>query len=130
MKAMLWYGFDSLEQREQLLEQTRQAMETSGMVPEAHRLWNGDIVLDAISDAECDFNPGVLGCGVLCSNLSPESLSACRRLGEGLESMYATANLSKGRSGSIRFTQALWAQPNANGPEDLLDATVRPTQCE
>jgi 23S rRNA (adenine2030-N6)-methyltransferase len=106
MKAMLWYGFDSLEQRERLLEQMRQAMETNGMVPEAHRLWNGEIVLDAISDAEYGFNPGVLGCGVLCSNLRPESLSACRRLGEGLESVYATANLPKDRSGAIDFAQA------------------------
>jgi 23S rRNA (adenine2030-N6)-methyltransferase len=106
MKAMLWYGFDSLEQRERLLEQMRQAMETNGMVPEAHRLWSGEMVLDAINDAEYDFNPGILGCGVLCTNLSPESLSACRRLGEGLESMYATANLPKGRCGAIDFAQA------------------------
>jgi 23S rRNA (adenine2030-N6)-methyltransferase len=111
MKAMLWYGFDSLEQRERLLEQMRQAMETNGMDPEAHRLWIGEIVLDAINDAEYDFNPGVLGCGVLCSSLSPESLSACRRLGEELESVYSTAKLPEGCSGTIEFMQSLCRRP-------------------
>ncbi len=108
MKAMLWYGFDSLEQRERLLEQMGRAMKTNGMAPEAHRLWNGEIVLDAINAPDYDFNPGVLGCGILCSNLSPESLTACRRLGEGLESVYAGANLPEGRSGAIEFTLGRW----------------------
>lgn len=110
MKAMLWYGFHSLEQRERLLEDMRQAMATNGMVPEAQALWNGEIVLEVINDPEYDFDPGVLGCGVMCSNLSPDSLSACRRLGEGLESAYASANLPEGRNGAIEFTQMLWTK--------------------
>lgn len=109
MKAMFWYGFDSLEQRQRLLKRMRQAIKANGMVPEAHRLWSGEILLDVINDPEYDFNPGVRGCGVLCSNLRQESLSACRRLGEGLESAYATANLPRGRRGAIEFTQSLWA---------------------
>jgi hypothetical protein len=42
----------------------------------------------------------------MCSNLGPQSLSACRRLGEGLQSVYASAILPGGRSGAIRFAQA------------------------
>ncbi len=108
VKAMLWYGFDSLEQRERLLKRMQQTMAANGMDPDAHRLWSGEILLDVINDPEYDFNPGVLGCGVLCSSLEAESLSACRRLGEGLESAYATAILPEGRSGAIEFTQSYW----------------------
>jgi len=110
MKAMLWYGFDSNEHHQSLLGQMQQTIEANGIDPEEHRLWSGEIVLDVINDPEYDFNPGVLGCGILCSNLSPESLAACTRRGESLQSVYASAILPGGRSGAIEFRQTFWPE--------------------
>ena len=62
-----------------------QAFEANNFEPRSHNLWRGEITLDAINDLDSNFNPGVPGCGIICSNLSDESILACERLGRGLE---------------------------------------------
>jgi 23S rRNA (adenine2030-N6)-methyltransferase len=105
-KAVLWYGFGSMEHRESVREQMSRAMKDSEFDSGLRPLWCGEVVLDAVNDPGYDFDPGVRGCGILCGNLSMETLSACGRLGEGLASVYASAVLPGGRSGAIEFTQA------------------------
>jgi len=51
------------------------------MRPADHRLWRGGIVLAAMHNPDFDINPGVMGCGVLCSDFAEDILMPCAKLG-------------------------------------------------
>ena len=51
------------------------------------------------------FDPGVLGCGIVVSNVGQEALAACGRLGEELAHAYAGVRLPNGRDGSLGFEE-------------------------
>jgi 23S rRNA (adenine2030-N6)-methyltransferase len=102
-KAILWYSFDSLAERQAAWEAMRASLGEHGVGPGAKGLWCGEICLRAIGDACRDFNPGVMGCGILCSNLSEEAVSASSRLGHELSRVYSGASFPGGRSGAFDF---------------------------
>ena len=66
-------------------------------------LWAGEIALTALRGSDLPPNPGVLGCGVLCANLSEPVIRACTALGDALAMTYRAASLPQGRSGALEF---------------------------
>lgn len=102
-KAILWYSFDTLGERQAAWEAIKSSLGEHGISPGARRLWCGEVCLKAIGDSGSVSNPGVMGCGLLCGNLSDESVSASSRLGYELARVYARASLSDGASGAFDF---------------------------
>jgi 23S rRNA A2030 N6-methylase RlmJ len=107
-RCMLWYGFGSRRDRDEMLGAVRSSCEAA-MREESgdHRqLWFGEVSLkaDDLSEVgEVGFDPGVLGCGVVLCNVGEEALAACERLGEGLASIYEGVRLPNGADGSLTF---------------------------
>jgi 23S rRNA (adenine2030-N6)-methyltransferase len=101
-KAMLWYGWDTSETREQIWTLLRESFRSHG--PKGLRsYWCGEIALaegDRLDRSAC---PGVNGCGVLCANLSDASVHACTRLGNSLAATYHDARLPDNHSGAVNF---------------------------
>jgi 23S rRNA (adenine2030-N6)-methyltransferase len=104
-KCMLWYGFDSLRDRDDLRIALRFLADASrdGGNEEHRPPWYGEVSLRAEDLSEIGFDPGVLGCGVLLCNVAEETLAACERLGEGLAQLYAGTKLPNGADGSLTF---------------------------
>ena len=53
-----------------------------------HDMVGVEVFLANIQENEVPINPGIVGCGVLLSNLSQESKTAVRALSESLVSIY------------------------------------------
>ncbi len=103
MKTVLWYGYDSYENRDTILNAIRLPFltnEESLMVP---HIWCGDINLAAMEDATFTDVPGVLGCGVACSNLSNQAMATCDKLGQELAMIYENAEFPDGHTGAISY---------------------------
>lgn len=97
-KIVLWYGYVSAAHRQQLKAGMRAALDRVSMP-----YWRGEIMLDVLDDPTFELNPGVLGCGLLCANLSAASITACNQLGNALADLYAPVTFSSGHSGALRF---------------------------
>lgn len=106
-KAMLWYGFDSAGDQEHFYQQLQHTFRVQTFHPPAYRLWCGEMTLNAIHTPDSRFHPGVMGCGIILSNISSVSLTACKQLGEALEMLYASAMLPDQQSGALTFSEHL-----------------------
>lgn len=104
-KCMLWYGFDSVRDRDDLHVAMRSLASVSRDIGDEKRPppWFGEVSLRADSIAEVGYSPGLLGCGIALCNIGEEAQEACERLGEGLASIYAGARLPNGADGSLTF---------------------------
>jgi 23S rRNA (adenine2030-N6)-methyltransferase len=97
-QVVYWYGYETLKEQGwawHLLCPRLRDVTTS--------LWCGDLSLVSLRDPALPPNPGIRGCGVLCANISPESIAACARLGAAMEVIYNGATLPGGRSGALVF---------------------------
>ena len=106
-KAMLWYGFDSEGGQEYIHQQLQHTFHVHSFHSPAYRLWCGEVTLNAIRTPGYRFYPGVMGCGIILSNVSSPSLTACKHLGEALETLYASATLPHHQSGALTFSERL-----------------------
>ena len=108
-KCMLWYGFGSRRDRDDLLGAVRSSCEGAirDEADDRRSLWFGEVSLRAEDLAEVGFDPGVLGCGVVLCNVGEETLQVCARLGEELASIYEGARLPNGADGSLDFEWGL-----------------------
>ena len=104
---MLWYGFDSEDDQEHIHQQFQHVFQAHTFSPPAHRLWCGEITLNAIHTPDYRFHPGVMGCGIILSNVSSVSQTACKHLGEAYETLYARASLPHHQSGALTFRERL-----------------------
>ncbi len=104
-KTMLWYGFDSKSSQEHIHQQLQHAFHAPPFHPTVDQLWCGEITLNAIHIPDYPFNPGVMGCGIILSNMSNASQTACKHLGEALETLYASATLPHHQSGALTFSE-------------------------
>jgi len=106
-KAMLWYGFDSAGAQAYIHQQLQYAFQVHSLHPPVYRLWCGEVTLNAIHTPGYRFHPGVMGCGIILSNVSSPALTACKQLGEALETVYASATLPHQQSGALSFSERL-----------------------
>ena len=99
-KCMLWYGFDSVRDRDDLRIAMRSLADASrdGGNEEHRPLWYGEVSLRADDLSEGGFDPGVLGCGVLLCNVGEGALAACERLDLNGDDKPDLAATSGGRS--------------------------------
>ncbi len=100
-KTVFWYCYESYYTREKLIEKVREYFVTKALSLSEYSLWCGDISLITIDNPAFE---GLLGCGILCSNLSEKSIVACNNLGKALSKIYETAKLPSGQTGAIRFS--------------------------
>lgn len=70
---------------------------------DAARLWFGEIALEA-EDHRLLAEGILLGCGVLCANVSNETTYAMEALGSELVGIYSDTTLPSGGPGGLRFT--------------------------
>jgi 23S rRNA (adenine2030-N6)-methyltransferase len=104
-KTMLWYGFDPKDEQEHFHQQLQQAFQVHTFHPTIDQLWCGEITLNALHTPDSRFHPGVMGCGILLSNMSSASQTACKHLGKALEVLYAQAVLPDQQSGALTFRE-------------------------
>jgi 23S rRNA (adenine2030-N6)-methyltransferase len=107
-KCMLWYGFDSRRDSDEMLDALTSCADTTREeAGDHHRFWFGEVSLRAEDLSETGFDPGVLGCGVVLGNVGEETLRVCARLGDELASIYEGARLPGGFDGSLDFERGL-----------------------
>jgi 23S rRNA A2030 N6-methylase RlmJ len=105
-RVMLWYGFGSEDELAVLMKELRTVAAAHSLRTADHRIWRGEIVLAAMHDSDFDINPGVMGCGVLCSNIGANAVSACAKLGQELARIYSDARFPEGSTGALQFRQS------------------------
>ena len=103
--VMVWYGFSSEDEAAVLMKEIRVVASDHRICPADHRLWRGEIALVAMHDPDFDINPGVMGCGVLCSNFTEDALMSCAKLGTELGRIYSDAKFPDGSTGALEFRQ-------------------------
>jgi 23S rRNA (adenine2030-N6)-methyltransferase len=92
--VVLWVGFDSMDQRTTIVKHFEGG-------------WLSEIHLDLIRNPRPELNPGVFGCGLYSTNLSPRSVQAVERLGHELARIYEAALLPSGKSGRLLYQSTL-----------------------
>jgi len=108
VKTMLWFGSQGQCEHNALLEQFNQAFLVADLDMNEHHVWLGQIHLDDVTHVRHGFNPGVWGCGLLCANLSHESLATCAHLGRALEQVYTSARFPDNTAGRLSFSQIMF----------------------
>jgi 23S rRNA A2030 N6-methylase RlmJ len=105
-----WYGYDQPERRAWAFHELSES-------PHDPTIWCGDVMV-AASDADLvDGDLGVAttpgtGFGVVCANLSINTIHACRQLGEELTAAYDDIPLPDGRPGHLEFTTQTSTPPD------------------
>jgi 23S rRNA A2030 N6-methylase RlmJ len=107
IQCVLWYGYNGSVYRQKLFDRLDDALKRQSLDPHSINLWCGDIALQSMSDPSFESNSGVISCGILCSNLSGRSITACDRLGNALQQVYASARLATGHTGALQYS-SLW----------------------
>jgi 23S rRNA (adenine2030-N6)-methyltransferase len=103
VKVLYWYGYDSYQYRNTLINEIKLSLAKYEVSLIKTPIWCGDISLAAIDDPLFDEHPGVLGCGIVASNLSKASVENCHRLGKELVGIYENALFPSGISGALRY---------------------------
>ncbi len=103
VKTVFWYGYDSEEYRGLLFGELKKALAGQKVDIKKANLRCGDINLVAMDDATFDESPGILGCGIICANLSEPAVLACDGSGKELELIYRNAKFPDGHSGAIKY---------------------------
>jgi len=88
--VMLWFGFDTVMQRREIVDQF-----DSGWVTEIH--------LDLMKERRPELNPGVFGCGLYFANLPSKARAAVECLGKELARVYQSAIIAPGYSGRLLY---------------------------
>ena len=105
--CMLWAGYHTVTQRDELLQALQRSMITGGASGNRLALWCGDIRLAGTMGARHPANPGIISSLVIGSHLSERSRAACDELGQALARIYGSARLTDGRDGTMGYTSFL-----------------------
>jgi 23S rRNA (adenine2030-N6)-methyltransferase len=98
IKTMLWFGLETLRQRETAKGIFRK------MQSETHSpICIAEILLNIISESTAPINPGVLGCGIMTGNLGDASVECMKTYGRLIEKAYETATIDGRYDGSLKF---------------------------
>jgi 23S rRNA A2030 N6-methylase RlmJ len=88
--VMLWFGFDTMTQRREIVQQFEKG-------------WVTEIHLDLMKEARPELNPGVFGCGLYFANLPTKARDAVECLGKELARVYQSSIIAPGYSGSLLY---------------------------
>ncbi|HOO72950.1 MAG TPA: hypothetical protein PK926_14430 [Spirochaetota bacterium] len=95
IKCMLWYGYTTADEHARILNFIKEKSKT---LTKARSV---EITLKIIQKDKVEVNPGVLGCGVLISNLSDKSFQDIEVLSDELVSIYKGATIFNTYSGEL-----------------------------
>ncbi|MGV9205945.1 MAG: RsmD family RNA methyltransferase, partial [Promethearchaeia archaeon] len=70
VKCMLWYAYFTLQEKREIAKKLNDLLKKYNINVKKKKIRNIEIYLDIIQEDDIVVNPGVLGCGVLISNLS------------------------------------------------------------
>ena len=73
LKCMLWYCFFTQNEREEIYSKIRSSLKEKALKGNGIDIEGTEISLEIIKKDTIPINPGVLGCGILISNLSKKS---------------------------------------------------------
>lgn len=96
LKCLLWYGFNTLEEKKQLNEFVKNKL-SGASVGHVSCI---ELIMDVIQEHTILCNPGILGNGLLTCNLSGKSTDALLKYSEELVELYKNSRY-KDFSGSI-----------------------------
>jgi len=103
-QTMLWYSFSSVSYYQALWYGIKASIKIKSIKLCAQNLWCGEISLkDAWATGKPSADLGLMGCGILCGNLSRQSLKTCENLGRELAEIYKDAKLPGGYDGALLF---------------------------
>ena len=86
MKAMLWYGYENNYQKKCLYNMMKEKFVFSGI--KYNNVISIELFLPSLQENEIIVNPGVVGCGVVISNLSQKSIGEFDILSDELVKIY------------------------------------------
>jgi len=84
IKCMVWYGFYTLKQKQQVYDFFNQKLKSIS----GHNVRCIEVIMDIIEEDDIKVNPGIIGVGVLTSNLSQKSLEDMDSLSNALIDIY------------------------------------------
>jgi 23S rRNA A2030 N6-methylase RlmJ len=96
--VMLWFGFDTMMQRREIVEHFDNG-------------WLTEIYLDLMKEARPELNPGVFGCGLYFANLPRKARDAVECLGKELARVYQSSIIPPGYSGRLSYQSSHWHGP-------------------
>lgn len=96
VKCFLWYGFVTLEQKRQIKDLLTARISQHENID----ISCDELILNEIQENSMRINPGILGCGILTSNLTRKSIDKIEGYAELLVEMYKGARF-KGMDGGV-----------------------------
>jgi len=87
-KCFLWYGFNTLDYKTQLNDYIKTKINQSDI----SSIYCNELIMNIIQKDTMSCNPGILGCGILTSNLSKDSNKIISEYSELLIDLYKGTN--------------------------------------
>lgn len=88
LKCFLWYGFNTLDEKNQLNDYIKTKLVQSSI----SSTYGSELIMEVIQKNSIICNPGILGCGVLTSNLSKDSNNIISKYSDLLIDLYKGTN--------------------------------------
>lgn len=101
-RALLWYGFETLEEQRGFMDHTHPVCTRHGLEPTDGRLWRGEVYPAFLEHPDHRPDPALIGAGLICANLPPTARAACEEAGRAMEDVYRDAEVG-GFAASITF---------------------------
>ncbi|MFO8020781.1 MAG: 23S rRNA (adenine(2030)-N(6))-methyltransferase RlmJ [Promethearchaeia archaeon] len=102
IKCMLWYAYFTLKEKREITEKLQILLNKHNIDIKKKKIKDIEIYLEIIQEENILVNPGVLGCGILVSNLSNNSLQHFDDLSDELVSLYKATTLFDTYQGDLR----------------------------
>ncbi|MBN2542158.1 23S rRNA (adenine(2030)-N(6))-methyltransferase RlmJ [bacterium] len=93
IKTVLWYGFTTRKMQREIHQNIMEKLGSASIDPAKYGIKASEIMLKIIEEDTIVANPGILGCGVMISNLSRESQKDLELLGKELVKIYEGTKL-------------------------------------
>jgi len=101
IKSMLWYGFFTLNEKHQIYNEIQDRIKSENIEVHNFNIQSIEMSLDIIEKDDVKVNPGIMGCGILVSNLSNQSMSDFNELSSELVKIYKGTSLFIAFSGDL-----------------------------
>lgn len=88
LKCFLWYGFNTLDDKNQLNDYIKAKLVQSSI----SSTYGSELIMEVIQKDSIVCNPGILGCGILTSNLSKDSYKVISEYSDLLIDLYKGTN--------------------------------------
>ncbi|WP_211173151.1 23S rRNA (adenine(2030)-N(6))-methyltransferase RlmJ [Brasilonema bromeliae] len=99
--GMLWYGFNTIKEREVLHNVFSSQTNTSSQT----RLQGIEIASILLNKNILDVNPGVLGCGILIGNLSEDSRQSFKEMAQEVINLYRDSTMFDKYPGELKLKE-------------------------